>query len=87
MKITSGLRKKLNKIATKYSKWLYPNEIKYFYDEIAELGVEVPMWSAWDEGRGHRYYIDGEEVENSLLVFSKYEGTNSPCDEYNIYFS
>lgn len=88
MKITSGLRKKLNKIASKYSKWLYPKEIAGFYDEVSELGVYIPVWSKWDDQNAHPYFIDGEEVENSMLVFDKYEGDmDSPKDEYNIYFS
>lgn len=87
MKISKGLRSKLNKIAAKYSRWMTPKQIAGFYKEISDLGVYVPAWSKWDDDQGHRYFIDGEEVENSLLVFQFYEDPNSEKNEYNIYFS
>lgn len=86
VRINPKLRKQLNAIAAKYSKWLYPKEIQSFYDEIGVLGVYVPAWSYWDSNNGHRYYLNGQEVTNSLLVFDVYEG-NEGKNEYNIYFS
>ena len=65
---------------------MYPKEIQGFYKEIEELGIYVPAWSAWDKNNGHRYYLNGREVMNSLLVFDVYEGDNGR-NEYNIYFS
>lgn len=88
MRISKGLRDKLNKIAIKYSKWLYPKEIQGFYKEIAELGVVIPAWGYWDKDNAHPYTVDGEEVENSMVVFDVYEGSyDNPKNEYNIYFS
>lgn len=86
MRIDRKTRNTLNKIAAKYSKWMTPKEIRGFYDEIGELGVVVPAWSYYDRNNGHRYEINGQEVENSLLVFDVYEGDNGR-NEYNIYFS
>lgn len=86
IRIDKKLRKQLNSIAAKYSKWMYPKEIQGFYNEIEALGVYVPAWSVWDKNNGHRYYIDNKEVTNSLLVFDVYEGENGR-NEYNIYFS
>ena len=76
MKISKGLRNKLNKIAQKYSKWLYPKEIAGFYDEVAELGVYIPAWSKWDDQNAHPYFIDGEDVimyESMEDAFAKAE--------------
>lgn len=84
--ISSGLRRKLNKIAQRYSKWLSPKELRGFYDEISELGVTVPAWSYDEDDRPHKYLLDGKEVTNSLCVFQTYEGDHGR-NEYNIYFS
>lgn len=86
VKIDKKLRKQLNSIASKYSKWLYPKEIQGFYNEVSELGIYIPAWSHWDKNNGHRYYLNDKEVTNSLLVFDVYEGDNGK-NEYNIYFS
>lgn len=88
MKINAAFRKKLNKIAAKYSKWLAPKEFVKFYDEVAELGVIIPCWSFWDEHDAHPFEINGEEVENSRFVMSKYEADgHGNRAEYNLYFS
>ena len=84
--ISSGLRRKLNKIAQRYSKWLSPKELRGFYDEISELGVTVPAWYYDENDRPHKYLLDGKEVTNSLCVFQTYEGDHGR-NEYNIYFS
>jgi hypothetical protein len=86
IRINNKLRQKLNRIAQKYSKWLYPKELRRFYDEISELGVTVPAWSYDEDDRPHKYLLDGKEVTNSLCVFQTYEGDNGR-NEYNIYFS
>lgn len=86
VRINTKLRKQLNQIAAKYSKWLYPKEIRTFYDEVAQLGITIPAWSKWDDNNGHPYELNGERVENSLCVFDVYEGDNGK-NEYNIYFS
>ena len=86
IRIDNKLRQKLNRIAQKYSRWLYPKELRGFYDEISELGVTVPAWSYDENDRPHKYLLDGKEVTNSLCVFQIYEGDNGR-NEYNIYFS
>ena len=86
IRINNKLRQKLNRIAQKYSKWLYPKELRGFYDEISELGVVVPAWSYDENDRPHKYLLDGKEVTNSLCVFQIYEGDHGK-NEYNIYFS
>lgn len=86
VRIDKKLRKQLNSIASKYSKWLYPKEIQGFYNEVSELGIYIPAWSYWDKDNAHRYYLNDKEVTNSLLVFTVYEGDHGK-NEYNIYFS
>ena len=86
IRINNKLRQKLNRLAQKYSKWLYPKELRGFYDEISELGVTVPAWSYDEDDRPHKYLLDGKEVTNSLCVFQTYEGDHGR-NEYNIYFS
>lgn len=88
VRINQKLRKQLNKIAARYSRWLYPHEIGAFYDEVSELGITIPMWDKWDDNNPHEYLLNGQPVINSMVVFNKYEGTaDSEKDEYNIYFS
>ena len=83
-RIDPKLRRKLNSIAQRYSKYLYPEELRGFYDEVSELGITIPMFDAYS-GDNHPYLLNGEEVTNSYFVFQKYEGKEK--DEYNMYFS
>jgi len=85
MKITAKIRRELNKIAIKYSGWKTPQEFVKIYDELNIIGVEIPCWSVWGDNNAHFYNINGEEVENSRFVLSKYKGETK--DEYNLYFS
>ena len=70
-RISSDLRRKLNAIAQRYSKYLYPKELRGFYDEVAELGITIPMFDFYS-GDTHPYLLNGEEVTNSYFVFQKY---------------
>lgn len=85
MKINKKLRDQLNTIVGRYSKWCEPSEIGNMWDELSQNGVFCPCWSAWERD-SHEFTVNGECVENSLLVFSVYEGPEVR-NEYNIYFS
>ena len=72
-----------------------PHEIAAMYDELEKIGVstgcitnrqDFPNLGCW---QGHcEWYINGEEVENSVFVYSVYEGNpNITRNDYNIYFS
>ncbi len=87
MKINKQLHRKLNNICNKYSGWMIPSDMVKIYDELDELGITVPAWSSYDENRGHEFMINGETVENSMFVLSTYKGSDTPKNEYNIYFS
>lgn len=93
MKINTFKRKELNKIARKYSGWFEPYVIRGFWEELASVGVEVGMLTNRTENDSGSWYctkdfeINNEMVENSMLVFSCYEGNSGTKNEYNIYFS
>lgn len=88
MKINARLRKQLNQIALKYSRWIEAKEICRFYDEVSELGITIPCWSYWDRYNAHPYLLNDEPVDNSRFVLQKYESDEHPGRvEYNLYFS
>lgn len=87
MKINNKVRKQLNKIAIKYSGWQFDENFVKIYDELKEFNVFIPAWQYWDKDNAHVFEINGEEVENSRFVCSKYEDINSNKNEYNLYFS
>lgn len=95
MKATRKQIKAANEIATRFSGWHEPHEIAAMYDELEKIGVstgcitnrqDFPNLGCW---QGHcEWYINGEEVENSVFVYSVYEGNpNITRNDYNIYFS
>lgn len=71
------------------------NEIAAMYDELEKIGVstgcitnrqDFPNLGCWQDHC--EWYINGEEVENSVFVYSVYEGNpNITRNDYNIYFS
>lgn len=85
MKANKRLLKKVNSIASKYSKWLFPSELQAMYEELNAIGVSVDIITS-DSDRCAWYY-KGEEVENSYFIYQVYEGLLSFKNEYNIYFS
>ena len=95
MKATRKQIKAANEIAARFSGWHEPHEIAAMYDELEKIGVstgcitnrqDFPNLGCW---QGHcEWYINGEEVENSVFVYSVYEGNpNITRNDYNIYFS
>lgn len=81
MKATRKQIKAANEIAARFSGWHEPQEIAAMYDELEKIGVstgcitnrqDFPNLGCW---QGHcEWYINGEEVENSVFVYSVYEG-------------
>lgn len=94
MKATRKQIKAANEIAARFSGWHEPHEIAAMYDELEKIGVstgcitnrqDFPNLGCW---QGHcEWYINGEEVENGVFVYSVYEGNpNITRNDYNIYF-
>ena len=81
MKATRKQIRAANEIAARFSGWHEPHEIAAMYDELEKIGVstgcitnrqDFPNLGCW---QGHcEWYINGEEVENSVFVYSVYEG-------------
>lgn len=92
-KINSRVRRKLNAIVNQYQGWQEPSAIGKMFGELSDEGVEVliqgyphdtaPGSKSWTV----RYQLDGVEVENSMFVFSVYEGREGLKNEYTMYFS
>ena len=94
MQIKKAMLNKLNAIACKYSRWAEPSEIRAFWQELNAIGVDVePLTNRRGNGAGSwrciaNYSINGEQVENSALVYAVYEGNlDTIRNEYTIYFS
>lgn len=85
MKANKQLLKKVNSIASKYSKWLFPIELQAMYQELEKIGVSVDVIVSGSDRCA--WYYKGEEVENSYFIYQVYEGLLTLKNEYNIYFS
>lgn len=81
----------INGIANKYSGYNQPSILQEMYRELENIGVSIGLihnrqntnkdsWKASCE-----WYMNGEEVENSLFILQVYEGNT--CNDYNMYFS
>ena len=91
MNATRKTIKEANAITKEYV-YCSPEDIRHMYERLEEIGVTVglitnrkdfPELGSW-QGTCE-WYINGEEVENSLFVYSVYEGGER--NEYTIYFS
>lgn len=93
MKIKPSLRKKINKVLAEFSGWRTPREFANLSERLyREFGMEFLITGyphhiesnskSWNV----EYTIDGEEVEDSYLVVSIYEGKYEK-DEYTLYVS
>lgn len=87
---TIELTTKANRIVSNYCKgFIEPGKIQDMYDELKEIGIttgllygdpsEKPISCEW--------YINNEEVENSLFVYSTYKSSRTNRVEFTIYFS
>lgn len=85
MNISKELRQKANAIAARYSKRLHPAKIQHFYNELNEIGIMIPCFTA--DKDSHPYILNYEEVENSLFVYQVYKPENTDEWEFNMYFS
>lgn len=93
MEIKPSLRKKINKVLAEFSGWRTPREFANLSERLyGEFGMEFlitgyphhiePNSKSWNV----EYTIDGEEVEDSYLVVSIFEGKYEK-DEYTLYVS
>lgn len=93
MKITEKQRRAASAICLKYCGWKLPQDIRPLWNELSEIGIDVGvLCNRKDNGAGswqcvQPFTLDGEEVDNSNFIFSVYEGSSEPKNEYNIYFS
>lgn len=92
-KINERIRRKLNSIVNRYNGWQEPAAIGKMFGELANEGVDVTvMEPPQDYAPGAKSWtvpweLDGVRVENSMFVYSVYEGGKTPRNEYNMYFS
>lgn len=92
-KINERIRRKLNSIVNRYNGWQDPSAIGKMFGELADEGVDVTvMGPPQDYAPGAKSWtvpweLDGVRVENSMFVYSVYEGGETPRNEYNMYFS
>lgn len=92
-KISERIRRKLNSIVNRYNGWQEPAAIGKMFKELADEGVDVTvMGPPQDYAPGAKSWtvpweLDGVRVENSMFIYSVYEGGKTPRNEYNMYFS
>ena len=92
-KINERIRRKLNAIINRYNGWQDPSAIGKMFGELADEGVDVTiMGPPQDYAPGAKSWtvpwaLEGVRVENSMFVYSVYEGGDTPRNEYNMYFS
>lgn len=90
-KISERIRRKLNSIVNRYNGWQEPAAIGKMFKELADEGVDVTvMGPPQDYAPGAKSWtvpweLDGVRVENSMFIYSVYEGGETP--RYNMYFS
>ena len=94
VRIPADVKKKGNVICRKYSGWKEPREIARLWSELEALGIEVGMITGSPDSTApgskswtKDYEWNGKRVINSKLVYSVYEGSTGPKDEYLIYLS
>ena len=92
-KISERIRRKLNSIVNRYNGWQEPAAIGKMFKELADEGVDVTvMGPPQDYAPGAKSWtvpweLDGVRVENSMFIYSVYEGGETPRNEYNMNFS
>ena len=92
-KRSERIRRKLNSIVNRYNGWQEPAAIGKMFKELADEGVDVTvMGPPQDYAPGAKSWtvpweLDGVRVENSMFIYSVYEGGETPRNEYNMYFS
>ena len=74
MKITKKQRDYANLVISKYTRNLISNsDLFELYNELSELGITFMITGYLGaEPQAHTYELDGELVENSLIVWGKY---------------
>lgn len=87
MKATRKTIQQANQIAAKYSKWIEPKELQNMYQELESIGITTGL--IYNDNKSCEWYLNGEEVENSLYVYMTFSDSNvsEHKKEYTIYFS
>ena len=86
MKATRTQVRQANKIACRYCKgYIKAEEIQTMYDELSYIGITTGM--ICNSNTSCEWYINGEEVENSVYVYSIYKNEYNSKIEFTIYFS
>lgn len=88
------IRKKANKIVSKYCGLHRANELQSMYDELKDIGIEVGMVQNHDFQTGNidglaDVYYNNSIVSNSKFVYQVYEEYYDANGKYefNMYFS
>jgi len=88
MKINQKFRNQLNELASRYTGLRHPSEMGEFYERVQqEFDVVIDMFTLVNGRASVVYSVDGDEVENSLFVYSVYEPSEGVKNDYNFYFS
>lgn len=86
MKATKKQINQANKIANKYATGFVPmSTIQQMYKELEAIGITTGMIPM--DRKTCEWYINGEEVENSLYFYSVYKSERTNNVEFTIYFS
>lgn len=90
IKLPSDVRKKGNAIIAKYTRnRIEPKELQNMYKELESIGISVGVITG-DASKGMKkteVYYKGEEVDNSMFVYSVYKPQEGSKYEYTIYLS
>jgi len=84
MKANRKIINEANKITSKYNGFQKASDISKMYDELAKINISTGM--LFNGNRSCEWYINGEEVENSLFIYTVYKPFQGNND-YTIYFS
>ena len=78
--------KKANEIASKYTTgYINIRDINMFFEELENIGITTEL--IINGGYRIDYYYNNILVDNSIMIFKKYESENSLKNEYTIYFT
>ena len=95
--ITMPMRaiRKCNAIMREYCGYRRPQEIADLWGKLCEVGLEVgaiirerdmPQIGSW-QGRAMSLLWNGKNIENTMLVYTVYEGNSGLLNDYNIYLA
>lgn len=79
-----------NRITAKYCRGYIPaKQIQSMYSELNAIGISVGLihGDSQDSPKTTNWEVNGNEVENSLFVYSHHKSENTSNIEFTCYFS